>query len=829
MRNTNTKFYDMKTIKKVWTSIFLWVFIFTNLIPANILAEWNNDTVVYPLKKISKSSCRFQKFSELTEDCKKDLPILNTKDYKKYLSENDWYNEMTRTYTELWWASYKYWWDQWNWWHIWTDIATAEWTPVYSIANWKVIVAENLVWHWNVISIEHKIRWKIVVSDYAHLSVMNVAVWDTVSVWDKIWEVWSTWNSTWNHLHFEIDLESSTNSYPYYYDYKTCPYSYYEITESWTCFNELSNNTVDPLLFLETGWAILDQITRKVTKIDIKKEVPKPIVTTNFNESEVDLTIFDRTVYKDYDVNDIKRVQQVLTKIWRYSWWITWKYEDIENIIFNYQVEKGLLKTKQDDWAWWFWPKTRLLIKNDYSLITWKVVVNTPVSVADSGIDSSIVDNLIKDTPEVKEVKIKTEKISKENMLTREQIEEREVKDFLNKYNIDLKFEKTWWNVEIWKEAIINLLVTDNKGKPFVWNMPWWMTFAMDKSKLSVFPEKLFNFTDWKREIKLTWLKDWNTKLDIKIWDKVVKSFDTKVYSSKTVIYPKWWNITSDNTVVLWDSRTWFVTFVDENNRKMVNLPYGGEYRLKWSDWTKICIKRWEAKDMEEIANRRCKPENYINEVAFSYKDTVSWLLIFDYKVAWKNTNIELINSKNVILNKKSIVVSTPKWLNNSYIYQSEVLSMLENRVVEWINKWYFQQDSKLTQDSSIAWIENGLKNMKNSNLDKGNIKKIDESLKKLKEEKRDKTIVVSRKEFLDKVYTYMIFDKNSSSTNRKYLDLDEEYNKKANLVFDKDNTWKDQFWVNYYRPNEPITRWETAFLLSKVIDKNKKVYLTLR
>jgi len=96
---------------------------------------------------------------------------------------------------------------------------------------------------------------------------------------------------------------------------------------------------------------------------------------------------------------------------------------------------------------------------------------------------------------------------------------------------------------------------------------------------------------------------------------------------------------------------------------------------------------------------------------------------------------------------------------------------------------------------------------MKNSNLDKDNIKKIDESLKKLKEEKRDKTVIVSRKEFLDKVYTYMIFDKNSLSTNRKYLDLDEEYNKKANLVFDKDNTWKDQFGVNYYRPNEPITR----------------------
>jgi len=52
-----------------------------------LFAEGNNDVVIYPLKQISKLQCRFQKFSEMADDCKKDLPILNTKDYKKYLTE----------------------------------------------------------------------------------------------------------------------------------------------------------------------------------------------------------------------------------------------------------------------------------------------------------------------------------------------------------------------------------------------------------------------------------------------------------------------------------------------------------------------------------------------------------------------------------------------------------------------------------------------------------------------------------------------------------------------------------------------------------------------
>lgn len=824
MKNINTKFDEQKTIRKIWTSIFLIIFIFTNFIPTNLFAEWNNDIVIYPLKQVSKMQCRFQKFSEMSADCKKDLPILHTKDYKKYLAEWDWFNEMTRTYTMLWWASYKYGWDQWNGWHIWTDIATAEWTPVYAIANWKVIVASNMIWHWNVISIEHKIRWKTVISDYAHLSKMDVKVWDIVSVWTKIWEVWSTWNSTWNHLHFEIDLES--NSYPYYYNYKTCPFSYYEITETWSCFNELANNTIDPLLFLETSWAILDQVqVKKTTTVATKKENPA-VLTKHFNQNQVDLSIFDRTVYSDSNVDDIKRVQQILIKMWRYNWAITWNYADIENIIFNFQVEKNILKTKQDDWAWWFWPKTRLAIKTDYNIIvSWWTLNNTN----DIKIDNSLADKLIKDTPQVKiENAIKVEKISKEHMMTREEIEALEVKNFLNQYNIDLRFEKAWWNVEIWKETIINLTVTDNKWKLFIWNMPWWMTFSMDKSKLSVFPEKLFNFTDWKREIKLTWLKDWITTLNIKIWGKIVKTFDTRVYNSSKTIYPKSWNIVSDNSVVLWDSRTWYVVFSDENNRKMINLPYAWEYKLRGSEWTTICIKRWEEKDLKEIINKRCKPQNYQKEVYFSYKDTIWWSLVFDYKVSWKKSNIELLNS-NKSFNKKEITVSIPKWLNNDYVYKNEVVSMLESQVIEWINSWYFQENWKLTQDNSILWIENTLKKMKLNNPDKNTLSKIDNSLSQLKDEKRDNSIYISRLEFLDKVYKYIVFDKNISKTNITYLDLDPEYNRRANLVFDKNNTWKDQFGDNYFRPNEPITRWETAFLLSKVINKNKQIIVTVK
>jgi hypothetical protein len=74
-------------IKKVCSYILLPIFVFTNLSPIQLLAEDNLDKVVYPLKEVSKLSCRYQKFSELTSDCKKDLPILKTSEYQKYLKE----------------------------------------------------------------------------------------------------------------------------------------------------------------------------------------------------------------------------------------------------------------------------------------------------------------------------------------------------------------------------------------------------------------------------------------------------------------------------------------------------------------------------------------------------------------------------------------------------------------------------------------------------------------------------------------------------------------------------------------------------------------------
>ena len=787
-----------KDFKRFLSEMTLGVFLVTSLNPAPALAASGSDKIIYPLKQISKLECRFSDFKDLTSSCKQDLPVLNTDDYKKYASKDWGYNDFTRIYTVLWWASYKYWWDIWNGGHIWTDIATSRWTPVYSMANWKVIKAKNDIMLWNLVTIEHNIKWKKVVSSYAHLSKIDVKLWETVKVWRKIWEVWSTWNSTWNHLHFQIDLESKF--YPYYYDYNKCPYSYYKISEEGICIDELKKHTVDPLLFLETSAAILDKISTTTISSDI--------VSTS-----EDLSIFNRTVYIGYSKTDIKRVQEIYKKLGIYKWSISWDYKDIENTIIAYQISNKLIKDKNDYWAWWFWPKTRAETKKDYLVYLEDWTKTTDVEFVH----------------EQKE--IETQKIERVNLMSREEIEKREVDEFLRYHNISLDFVNKGWNVKVWDTETLKLNITTRKGKPFKWEMPGGMTFIVNTENVSVFPERLFYFTDWKRDIKISWLKEWNTNLYIKIWTQTIKTIPIKIFSADKAIYPTSSRILSPTKITLWEKQTWIIVFEDSSWKSLINLKYWSTYNIKATEENLICIKEGNIANILKVYKSTCSEDEYKNEFNFTYDDTVWWLLIFDYKATSKNFWVSVTNNYNSeLLSEKKILVSNPKWLNNTYAYTQDVMTMLEEWIVDWINKWYFLENRWLTQRDAITWIENALIKMNDNVYDNESKNIIEKNLKDIEKVKpySSRTKVLSREEFLDLNYKYLVIE-DIDTWQVEYRDIDTDTSQKLSKIFDENTTWKDQFGEKYFRPEAKITRWEWAFFLSKTLERNANTYLTLK
>jgi hypothetical protein len=77
-----------KEFKKFISEITLGIFLVTSLNPVPAFTATGDNDIIYPLKEISKLECRYDDFPELNSNCKQKLPILKTKDYNKYATQD---------------------------------------------------------------------------------------------------------------------------------------------------------------------------------------------------------------------------------------------------------------------------------------------------------------------------------------------------------------------------------------------------------------------------------------------------------------------------------------------------------------------------------------------------------------------------------------------------------------------------------------------------------------------------------------------------------------------------------------------------------------------
>jgi len=197
----------------------------------------------YPVKQVTWNFCE-----QTWAACTIDLPRITWADYLSY-QDSPRYRSV---YTVMWWGTYYNWWDFWFWSHQGVDIASTEWTPIYAMWDGEVVEAQEK-WEWgNTVVIKHTIWWATIWSVYAHLNEMLVKVWDNVKEWDLIAKMWKTWNTTGIHVHFQID----TAEWKHPYFPKGCEWTITEIVNEWRCRAQIKDNTLDPILFLETNWAI---------------------------------------------------------------------------------------------------------------------------------------------------------------------------------------------------------------------------------------------------------------------------------------------------------------------------------------------------------------------------------------------------------------------------------------------------------------------------------------------------------------------------------------------------------------------------------------------
>ena len=329
---------------------------------------WNNVFAwSYPLKQITITGCSWNY-------CNIDLPIITNAEYDTYKS-NSLYRSV---YSMQWLSTYYWWWDVWVGSHQGVDIACAIWTSVYSSYDWTVIVAWEK-WKWgNVIVVQHEWNNQIYYTVYAHLSAIVVNVGDFVTEWMKIGEVWDTWNATWPHLHFQIDINQD-NNHPFFPSW--CGWTIDEIVNEWNCFQQVKSNTVDPIVFLEQiskietnvdsvnsaelylyandieisgfSWWFLE--TNSLTSFSLSKNIsgwnlllsPVTVIASSWyltaSPSSIQVLLWDRTVFLQsaektwFAIVSVKYWKKTLTRFPV----LIWTDEDIENWRDNTKLMKA--------------------------------------------------------------------------------------------------------------------------------------------------------------------------------------------------------------------------------------------------------------------------------------------------------------------------------------------------------------------------------------------------------------------------------------------------------------------------------------------------------
>lgn len=191
-------------------------------------------------------------------------------------------------------------WDfnEWVWSHPWVDIFPEyPHQEVFNILSWEVIKSEETPVCWKHIVIKHEFapdpedlsKTTTLYSCYLHLSENTAKVWEYLDEWVLIWKTWNTGNTSWEHLHFQIDKEAPYHSY--------WPYTLKDTEEACVSFSEgvnlclwldnLKKYTINPLVYLDK----VSEYRSKNNKVEIlqvyeEEEDWSEIIIDNYSKSK---------------------------------------------------------------------------------------------------------------------------------------------------------------------------------------------------------------------------------------------------------------------------------------------------------------------------------------------------------------------------------------------------------------------------------------------------------------------------------------------------------------------------------------------------------------
>ena len=132
------------------------------------------------------------------------------------------------------------------------------------------------------------------------------------------------------------------------------------IVNAWNRWH--SHDRLDIWLWYGEAW--LDRAIRW-GKRTVKGKIVIPSSEISLSFPETTWVVYESLrVTPDSDTTLVKQLQQVLKDIEVYSWEIDGNYESVREMFINFQLDMGIIKSRDESWAGYFWPKTVSVIRD---------------------------------------------------------------------------------------------------------------------------------------------------------------------------------------------------------------------------------------------------------------------------------------------------------------------------------------------------------------------------------------------------------------------------------------------------------------------------------
>lgn len=375
----------------IWELLVIVFVTLSGLIFAGASSLPNNTSLDYPLQKVSTLECRTIAWEEMTwGNCKINLPRIEDANYERYENKKI-YKDI---YTVLWWAPYNDSRNQYSGAHDWVDIASAKWTPLYSIWEGKVYYAGRQNGYGNVVKIEYIVDGEHVFAVYWHMDIMIVKKDDIVKKWQQIWTVWNSgntfWLLWWYHVHFEIAKDNSGRPmYAFLWCSDLNKWTY-QIIMNGLCRKDLIKNSYDPIEFIEKYMETSKPNVRatstgkNTSELIDKWNTEKPIVVNKENVAINDTKDETKETVEEVikPVESDKSTSEISDNVPSWTWSNTWNIIELDfgktsDYLKHFASQRNIeiLMSWTNNGIIWIWEKLILEInvsnKKESSKFAW--------------------------------------------------------------------------------------------------------------------------------------------------------------------------------------------------------------------------------------------------------------------------------------------------------------------------------------------------------------------------------------------------------------------------------------------------------------------------